>query len=68
MEDKLKQLNEDMASLAKLVSDPQSIDAISRVQEAVYAILFGLAQLGKTYPTLRFAIRKSIMQYLRDGW
>lgn len=66
--DMQKQFNEDLDSLSKLIENPDSINAMQRIQDAVYGVLFSLAQMGKTYPTIRFAMRRAVQQYLREGY
>lgn len=60
-------LNEDIEALTNAMNNPNSVNAVDRVRDAVYSILSGLSQLGKTYPTIRFAVRKAIQDYLRSG-
>jgi glutaredoxin 2 len=61
-------LNEDLQTLDRLIKEPGSVNATKSIQDAIYGILFNLAQIGKTYPAVRFAIRRAIQDYLRGGY
>ena len=61
-------IKEDMVTMVKFIEDPTSLSSTQQLQDSMYAILYGLAKIGRLYPVARVALIQAMQQLLREGW